>query len=614
MRTLTALTGAITVALVVTTSVTTGQFRSGTALVLVDVVATQADGSLNRDLKREDFLIFEDGKPQEVKQFQVVDLESIAAETTDPPGVFSNRAEPGAVFALVLDDMNIDAKHTALMQQTARKFVDEQVRSGDYIGVMRTGVNSPLLLTTDRELVRPLIAQTVGRRDLNDVASLTGGSGDALPTQSLNTAQMPDFSALGLFDMSPSARIQAEQSLVMLQKVIEYLAPIPARRKAVLLFSQGIAFDLEAFAADSNSRSFDTMRRLLSAAREGNVAVYTVDPRGLQGSTDPSIGEKPVPVTRDAGVETLRDLATATGGRAVVSSNEIPAAFSRIARENRFYYLVGYEPPDSGASKTRARQIEVKTRAPGTTLLHRRAYAPSAATAVAAVVNRAPIASPLPVSDLLISMAPVVFPDPSGGASLAVPFEIGGNLPGNDTVKYTLVAVDGRGLSTSPMTGTVKVSDGSAKGMVRQKLAPGRYQLRLQAEIEGRGTGVALANVLMLEPNTEGPVCGGFMLLQPEGGTPRPNVTRFLDPDRPVMVAMVLSARNLANTTLALVVRRPGGAPEAELPLGRPQRVANGLWRIESGIPAKTFAGDAELILLANEQPVPGCRTELSFE
>jgi len=50
--------------------------------VLVDVVATQADGNLNRDLKREDFLIFEDGKPQEVKQFQVVDLESIAAEKT----------------------------------------------------------------------------------------------------------------------------------------------------------------------------------------------------------------------------------------------------------------------------------------------------------------------------------------------------------------------------------------------------------------------------------------------------------------------------------------------------------------------------------------------------
>ena len=118
--------------------VSSRQFRAGTALVLVDVVATRADGNLNRDLKRDDFVIFEDGKPQEVLQFQVVDLESIAAETTDPPGVFSNRAEPGAVFALVLDDMNVDARHTALMQTTARRFVDEQVRSGDYVGVVRT--------------------------------------------------------------------------------------------------------------------------------------------------------------------------------------------------------------------------------------------------------------------------------------------------------------------------------------------------------------------------------------------------------------------------------------------------------------------------------------------
>jgi VWFA-related protein len=613
MRTLAGLTVAVVIALVATTPLASRQFRAGTALVLVDVVATQADGNLNRDLKREDFLIFEDGKPQEVKQFQVVDLETIAAEATDPPGVFSNRAEPGAVFALVLDDMNVDAKHTALMQQTARKFVDEQVRVGDYIGVMRTGVNSPLLLTTDREMVRPQIAQTMGRRDINDVSSLTGAAGDTLPTQTLNTAQMPDFGALGLFDQSPSARIQAEQSLVMLQRVVEYLAPIPARRKAVLLFSQGIAFDLEAFAADSNSRSFDTMSRLLAAAREGNVAVYTVDPRGLQGSTDPSIGEKPVPVTRDAGLDTLRDLATATGGRAVVSTNEIPDAFNRISRENRFYYLIGYEPSDTAAAKTRARQIEVKTRAPGTTLLHRRAYAPSAAIAVAAIANRAPITSPLPVPDLAITMAPVVFPDPSGGASLAVPFEVGGNLPGNDTVKYTLVAIDGRGVQAGRLTGTVRVSDGSARGMVRQKLAPGRYQLRLQAEIDGRSTGVALANVLMIEPNAEAPVCGGFMLLQPEGGTPRPNVTRFFHVNQPVMAAVVLSARTLANTTLALVARRPG-APEAELPLGRPQKVANGLWRVESGIPPSTFNGDVELVLLANEQPVPGCRTELSFE
>ena len=613
MRTFGGVAVAALVALAAIEPVASRQFRAGTALVLVDVVATRADGNLNRDLKRDDFLIFEDGKPQEVRQFQIVDLERIAAERPDPPGVFTNRAEPGAVFALVLDDMNVDPKHTALMQKSARQFVDEQVRAGDYVGVMRTGADSPLLLTTDRDLVRPTIAQATGRRDANDLSALTGATGDTLPTPGAGTAQMPDFSALGLFDSSPAARIQAEQSLVMLQRVVEYLAPIPARRKAVLLFSQGVAFDLEAFAADSNSRSFDTMRRLLAAAREGNVAVYTIDPRGLQGSQDPAIGEKPVPVTRDAGIETLRDLATATGGRAVVSRNDLAGAFERISRENRFYYLIGYEPADAVASRSRARQIEVTTREPGTTLLHRRAYSPSAATATAAAANRAVIASPLPVSEVAIRMAPVVFPDPSGGASLAVPFEVGDNLPAASSVSYTIVAIDGRGAQSGRMTGTIRSTGGTARGMVRQKLAPGRYQLRLQAEVAGSGMGVALGNVEMLAPNAAAPACGGFMLLQPEAGAPRPNVTRQFRGSQPVMAAIVLSTRDVAKTTLALVVRRPG-APEAELPLGRPHRIGDGLWRLESGIPPSTFKGEVELLLLSDEQPVPGCRAELRFE
>ena len=224
MRNLTGLTIAVAIALVATTPVDSRQFRAGTALVMVDVVATRADGNLNHDLKRDDFLIFEDGKPQEIRQFQIVDLETVAAEVVDPPGVFSNRAEPGAVFALVLDDMNIDPKHTSLLHKTAQGFIDGQVRSGDYVGVMRTGMNSPLLLTTDRELVRPLIAKTQGLRDANDLSAVTGATGDTLPVLGAGgELQMPDFSALGLFDQSPAARIQAEQSLVMVQRVVEYL-------------------------------------------------------------------------------------------------------------------------------------------------------------------------------------------------------------------------------------------------------------------------------------------------------------------------------------------------------------------------------------------------------
>jgi hypothetical protein len=286
----------------------------------------------------------------------------------------------------------------------------------------------------------------------------------------------------------------------------------------------------------------------------------------------------------------------------------------RISRENRFYYLLGYEPSDTTTARNRARQIEVRTRAPGVTLLHRRAYAPSSAAVIAAAVKRTAIASPLPVRDLGITVAPVVFPDPGGGASLAVPFEIGGTLPRNTAVKYSVMAVNGRGVLSAPVSGTVRSTDGLARGMVRQKLAPGRYQLRLHAEADGV-VGVAMANVQVLEPNSDTPACGGFMLLQPDGGSPRPNVTRRMVRTAPVMTAMVLSARaDLTRAVLALVARRPGVTPDVEIPLSRPQRIATGLWRIEGGIPAGTFTGDVEVTLLLNEEPVANCRAELRFE
>ena len=168
-------------ALAATEPLASRQFRAGTALVLVDVVATQADGNLNRDLKREDFLIFEDGKPQEIKQFQVVDLEAIAAETVDPPGVFSNRAEPGAVFALVHRRHERRRQAHGAGAEDGREFVDEQVRLGDYIGVMRSGVELAPAADHRPRHGAPEIAQIMGRRDINDVSSLTGGTGDTLP-------------------------------------------------------------------------------------------------------------------------------------------------------------------------------------------------------------------------------------------------------------------------------------------------------------------------------------------------------------------------------------------------------------------------------------------------
>src|SRR4051794_13327714 len=70
-------------------------FRSATELVLVNVVVRDKDGIV-RDLRREDFTVLEDGKPQTVQSFDFEDLESsgrvgaeavslLSGKVTSPP-------------------------------------------------------------------------------------------------------------------------------------------------------------------------------------------------------------------------------------------------------------------------------------------------------------------------------------------------------------------------------------------------------------------------------------------------------------------------------------------------------------------------------------------------
>jgi len=51
-------------------------FRSGLDLVVVNVVVRDKDGKLVRGLKREDFVVTEDGKPQSISSFDFEEIEN----------------------------------------------------------------------------------------------------------------------------------------------------------------------------------------------------------------------------------------------------------------------------------------------------------------------------------------------------------------------------------------------------------------------------------------------------------------------------------------------------------------------------------------------------------
>ena len=85
-------------------------FKAGINFVRVDVIASTSKGEPVVDLKKEDFIVTEDGKPQTVDSFKLIKLDQIT-DTTPPREIRSSfdeeseaQREDVRLFAIFLDD------------------------------------------------------------------------------------------------------------------------------------------------------------------------------------------------------------------------------------------------------------------------------------------------------------------------------------------------------------------------------------------------------------------------------------------------------------------------------------------------------------------------------
>src|SRR5208283_820911 len=71
-----------------------GLIRITTELVLVNVVARDKKGNVIKDLKKEDFTLFEDGKKQQISSFDFEDVDQLPATA----GATVSRTSPGTLL------------------------------------------------------------------------------------------------------------------------------------------------------------------------------------------------------------------------------------------------------------------------------------------------------------------------------------------------------------------------------------------------------------------------------------------------------------------------------------------------------------------------------------
>lgn len=578
-------------------------FRSGVDLVTIDVVATRADGAPVHNLTADDFEVFEDGVPQKVQTFQFINLSTQSAVGPLPQGIASNEVEPGGLFVVVLDELGLQADDVLQARRVAERFFKEAVLPNDYVAIIRSGVDSGFFLTSDRTLAVNLIGRTAGRRErtlgLEQPGPVVNG-GAGVPTTASAAASLAELeSAIETFGVGENGR----QSFRVLLDVVEQLRRIPARRKAVLWFSRGGDLPPGYFDAvelgRTTGRDDQVFSELVDTARAANVAIYTVDPRGLESpAKDVSRDAEPF----DTGV--VRDLAAFTGGRALLG-NDPNAALARVAAENRAYYLIGYAPAPS-TGKTRARKLTVRTRKPGVSLLHRRVYLPSSGKAAA---ESSLLESPLPVSDLPIALAPAAVAVDSNRRGIIVPFEVGTELKDGARVDYSVIALDPAGKVVSRANGNVKAAGGRAIGEARLAVEARIYQVRVAATVAGDAPlqGLAIATVDVPAGKSKPAECSGFLFEQP-GDSP---ALRVFPRTAPLTISTLISADKINSRTVAFGLGSVGGPVERSWPvdLGRP--LANGLWRVALSLKPPLPGGTAEIRVTEDGFLLSeSCRTE----
>jgi VWFA-related protein len=306
-----------------------GVIRITVNLVQVDAVVTDSKGHQVTNLKREDFEILEDGRPQDITNFSYV---HIASKTGAPgtPLAPLRPQEARRTIVFVVDDLCLSFEDTYYVRRALKKFLNEQMQPGDVVAIFRSrsGLSTLQQFTDNKELLAAAIDRVRWYPSWGSMTPFSLRVGE--PNQPASSAPVPihsGFNSLGQGSWGACRQdVYAVGTLGAISYVAKGIRELPGR-KSLILLSDGFQMNPEA-----NPRVLDAARALIDLANRSSVVIYAVDAHGLD-------------IASHYGSEAGMDyLASKTGGFLVHDTNDLNWAIDRILEDESGYYLIGYRP------------------------------------------------------------------------------------------------------------------------------------------------------------------------------------------------------------------------------------------------------------------------------
>src|SRR5512139_1666898 len=148
-------------------------FRAGVNAVRVDVIVTDRDGNPVSDLTAADFEVLEDGKPQTVDLFKLINSDGNPAPGADPPrairSAYDQESEAARddvrLFVIFLDDYHVRRINAMRMRDVLVQFVKTQLGPLDMVAVMTPLMPvAGLTFTRDLDAVAAQLRAFEGRK------------------------------------------------------------------------------------------------------------------------------------------------------------------------------------------------------------------------------------------------------------------------------------------------------------------------------------------------------------------------------------------------------------------------------------------------------------------
>ena len=371
-------------------------FSTKVNLVMVPVIVRDSKGKAVGTLHKEDFQLFDKGKPQLIAKFSVEKAgevlipaevaEDAALEKATGEGNAAPAKAPPVIaqrFVIYLfDDVHTGMPDLIQARDAAIRHLTDSLDPATRAAVLTTSGQNNVDFTDDRVALQQALLKLMSRPTLgapgsecpdvsyymadlisnkNDQTALQVAATEALgtcvppPPDNSAASQQAAMQMAQNLAQSTASRVvnmgehDARLALSVIEGAIRRLSAVPGDRTLIFVSS--------GFYMQDDLRHDET--EIMDRAIRANVRISSLNARGLYTMVPGGDASAPTPVANTAVIAAksqyaresalaeegiLEELSDATGGRNFHNNNNLKAGFEQLAAAPEFVYLLGFSP------------------------------------------------------------------------------------------------------------------------------------------------------------------------------------------------------------------------------------------------------------------------------